>query len=483
MKLMRSFVVISTLLCSIVLGFFGSERAYAQSSVTVEQILQHTSSIIDEKLRALTNEMTYFGSTHGDKTTTEYKQYAETNAAEATMVRNARTAFETTLTAASSRTPTQLYSDALLAASKSLTDQSAANPVLQRPQATTFISAFKTELATEAINQERIRAISTGQALSPEAQAFANATIVAANPGSKTKENKECSLFAPTNIGACAYDLFLWIIKTLFLNIAGFLLWVMANMLNYAIQVGVLNFSAWAPDSLYPIWLVIRQITSLFVVFAGLWLGFMYIINKGDQFKKYIPWVVIFALFVNFSYPIVRVMVDVSNVISLNIYASAVGSKALTADSTSQNTAGAIIMNKLGLQGLVSSATKVDEAGSGAALTSVKTIPGALMVVAFVLYAAYIFFMVTSIIVMRTAVLVFLIVASPLLLVDSVIPKLGDKASDLRKMFFEQLAVGPVFMIMLALTLKFLEVFSVAGKAGVANGNGEKPSKNSLVFL
>jgi hypothetical protein len=38
---------------------------------------------------------------------------------------------------------------------------------------------------------------------------------------------------------------------------------------------------------------------------------------------------------------------------------------------------------------------------------------------------------------------------------------LGDRAKALRKIFFEQLLVGPVFMLMLALTLKFLEVFSL----------------------
>ncbi len=308
--------------------------------------------------------------------------------------------------------------------------------------------------------------------MSTETEALKNAEAATRNANiAKPLEEKKtdsCSLLNG-NLLDCAGSIFTWFIKTFLLNIAGFLVWLSANMLNYSIQVGILNFSKWAPDTLYPIWIVIRQIVSLFIVFAGLYLGLMYIIGKDEKFEKYIPWVVIFALFVNFSYPLARTAIDVSNVISLNIYASAVGNDALT--GTGKNTAGALIMNRLGLKDLVFSATKETTTISTNMVTSISSVPGALMAVLFVVYAAYIFFMVTALIIMRTVALVFLTIASPILFVDSVIPKLGDKAVELRKIFFEQLAVGPIFMIMLALTLKFLDVFSGAAKTTIAGSD------------
>jgi hypothetical protein len=266
------------------------------------------------------------------------------------------------------------------------------------------------------------------------------------------------------NLVDCVDSLIAWIIKHTFIQIAGFLVWLTANMMNFAIQISILNFKNWAPDTLYPIWIIIRQIVSLFVVFAGLWLGFMYIIGREDTFGKYVGWLVLFALFVNFSYPITRALTDVSNIISLNVYVAAVGSGPITTDfsnaatSFGQDTAGALIMNRLGLAGLVGSAEKVSDQQSKL-YDGINTTAGALITLAFMLYTAYVFFMATAIIATRTAVLVFLIVASPLLLVDSVIPKLGEVAMKMRKMFFEQLVVAPVFMIMLALTLKFMQVF------------------------
>ncbi|MCF7843983.1 hypothetical protein K9M47_03755 [Candidatus Gracilibacteria bacterium] len=307
-----------------------------------------------------------------------------------------------------------------------------------------------------------------GVCISSAENSTTNAAQTAKQGAYSDPSNDGCSLDSWSVLGCLNFG-FTWLIKTFLLNIAGILVWVSANMLNYAVQVGILDFSKWAPDELYPIWIVIRQIVSLFVVFAGLWLGLMYIIGKDEKFEKYIPWVVIFALFVNFSYPIARTAVDISNVISLNIYASAVGNDALT--GTGNNTAGALIMTRLGLDGLALSATKEDAGAKQGMVTSINTTGGALLAVVFILYAAYIFFMVTALLVMRTAALVFLIIASPILFIDSVIPRLGDEAVKLRKIFFEQLAVGPVFMIMLALTLKFLGVFSVAAKAGGAGVN------------
>ncbi len=319
--------------------------------------------------------------------------------------------------------------------------------------------------------------VSSGR-MSTSTEALENARVAARNaniakPVGNPNDVNKCSINwdSDFSVTECANQLLTSLIKTFFLNIAGFLVWVSANMLNYAIQVGILNFSKWAPDTLYPIWIVVRQIVSLFIVFAGLYLGLMYIIGKDEKFEKYIPWVVIFALFVNFSYPLVRTAIDVSNVISLNIYASAVGNNALIADVTSKDTAGALIMEKLGLQGLVLSATSGSGNDSSSMITSISSPAGALMALVFVLYAAYIFFMVTALIIMRTASLIFIIIASPILFIDSVIPKLGEQAMKLRQIFFEQLAVGPIFMIMLALTLKFLTVFGLATKGSVG-GSG-----------
>jgi hypothetical protein len=297
--------------------------------------------------------------------------------------------------------------------------------------------------------------------------------------GTETVNNTNCSFFITSSFTDCISAGVEWLIKNTLLELAGFLVWAAANLFNYAVQVGILHFADWATPALYPIWVIIRQIVSLLIVFVGLYLGFMYILGKDEKFAKYIPWVIMFALFVNFSYPLTRVAIDLSNIVSLNLYSNAVGSAALNAGISDPTSAGAIIVDKLGLGGLAASATK--STADGALLGAINSIPGALAAVAFLLYAAYILFIVTGIIVMRTAVLVFLTVASPILLVDSVLPMLGDQAQKLRKIFFEQLMVAPIFMLMLSLTLKFLTVFSGSGgPLGAGTGVGKLAQGGSI---
>ncbi len=296
----------------------------------------------------------------------------------------------------------------------------------------------------------------------------------------KKESAPACFSLTQFSMGACISDFVQWIIKNTLMQFAGFLLWITSNMFSYVIQVGILEFKNWASDALYPLWTLVRQIVSLGVVFVGLYLGFMYILGRADTFARYIPWVLMFALFVNFSYPVARFAVDVSNIISLNIYAAAFSNEAL--NGTSNASAGAVIMNRLGLQELVMAATTVENSSVAATnlIKGVNSVPAALLTVVFILYAAYVFFMATAILAIRTASLVFLTIASPFLFIDSVLPVLGDRAQQIRKIFFEQLAVAPIFMLLIALTTKFMLVFS---EGPLKAGGSSLPSDGASIAV
>lgn len=295
---------------------------------------------------------------------------------------------------------------------------------------------------------------------------ISNNEALAKETGGTSNPCTEKSLGIPKDIPGCAIYLLGDIIKTLVLSIAGFFLWAAANFLNFGIQIGILNFSTWAPKELYPLWQIVRQIVSLCIIFAGLYIGFMFIIssNSGSKFiERFLPWLVIFALFVNFSYPLSRAAIDLSNLISLNIYAAAVGQEALNGGFVSnavsldgKNTAGGVIMDKLGLQGLVFSATGI----SSGAVSQINGVAGTLLTIIFIFYAAYIFGFAALLIMIRNITLVLGIIASPLLFVDMVIPKFGEKAQEFRSFFFNQLALSVVFMIMLYFTISVMGIFN-----------------------
>jgi peptidyl-tRNA hydrolase len=263
-----------------------------------------------------------------------------------------------------------LYRNALIAAKNSISEDQRLNPqALRTPYATNVISAFTRQLEAAAFDPSKTDALIAGGYTPTQAQLLsvdlknARAAAVTGATEAKKPETKKCSVLGTDALIGCIDQAVTWIIKNTILQIGGFFVWLTANMFNYAVKIGILQFAKWAPDQLYPIWLIVRQIISLFIVFIGLYLGLMYILGKDEKFQKYIPWVIMFALFVNFSYPLVRTAIDISNIVSLKIYASAVGPGAL--DENPTNTAGAQILDKLGLQGLLMSATATKDGDGG----------------------------------------------------------------------------------------------------------------------
>jgi hypothetical protein len=452
-------------------GFSSTEKGYAVTQATTNNVDKTDPQALMtwasnyyfiQAITSLQNEVSTQGVRHGKGIVgreAEYASFLDENRATTNAIITAKNVFKGTFASpqATGKTATLIYKDALTSANQSLLTQKNGNPLLQRAYPASILDLLSKQIVTESSDQEFIAALNDGKALSSAAQNASAAVTGAANP----KPPAKCSLLTGSTWTDCLDVGATWLIKSFFLELAGFLLWTSANLMNMAMQAGIFNFKNFAPDEIYSIWLVIRQTISLFIFFAALYMGFMAVIGKSQDFKRYVAFFIIYGLFVNFSYPLVRVFVDVSNIVSLQIYEATFGPGILKAQTDGADTAGARIISAMGLNGLVAGATSIPGSAGGTSdfINKVTTTPGALAAVAFVVYSAYVFFMMSILIIVRTALLVFLIIGSPILLIDTVVPGLGERAAKLRTIFFSQLILGPIFTIMLALTLKFMEVF------------------------
>ncbi len=348
-----------------------------------------------------------------------------------------------------------------------------------RTPAESFLSSFGGQLRVYANEAGIVQQLATTNGTTTQAaQSQLNsqtANLAGTQATALNEQPQKCSFGPSFSMSACINDFVTWLIKVTLLNIASVLLWAASSVLNMSMQYGVFQFASWAPASLYPLWQIVRQVMSLCIIFAGLYVGFMYIINQQDIFiKRFIPWLVVFAFFVNFSYPISRALIDISNVTSLNIYSQATGNaNLLDKDYNGPKTMGSEIMTKLGLQDLIFTVNNP----SNTSLLGNLNSPGiALVAVAYVLYAAYVLFMCALLIMTRTFVLIFTIIGSPILLIDSVIPKLGEYGKKLRSLFFGQLAVSIIFTIMFYFVIKVMEILGTALPAKISNLNGSPTS-------
>lgn len=243
------------------------------------------------------------------------------------------------------------------------------------------------------------------------------------------------------NPGACIVNGFDWFIRNTVLQIGTWALTMGSFLLDASINYGIIHFSEWVPPGITSLWKLVRDILYLCIVFIGFYLAFMYIIGKDDKFKKFIPKLIIFALFVNFSLPISKAMIDMSNIVALNIYNSALSG--LPSGGTS-------IMDKIGLNTLLTE----NAAKQG------SNLPATLLSIIFVFFATWVFFQVAILMLVRTAVLTLCLIGSPLLLIDATvtIPTFGERIKKVRSLFFNQLFMADVFMIMFFITLQVMVV-------------------------
>ncbi len=297
----------------------------------------------------------------------------------------------------------------------------------------------------------------------------------AAAAASKTGPDPACSVLSSGTWVNCISLGFNWLIKVVLVNLAIGVFYIAGVILNFVYLEGVVNFATYVPDSLYGLWATVRNILATLMVFVCLYFIFFYIIGKEDTIKKFVPRFIIFALFVSFSWTFSKTLVGISNQITQSFYNQAVGS---TPDKDAP--IAYRLQQKMGLQS-ASELAKENAKGSSVGLTDAIKNPAVMLTLAVViLYAAYITFRVTILLLARSLVFVFTIIASPLLIADFVSTKLETYAVQFRSMFVGQLLVGPIFGLMLLIAFKVMDVM-VGSKVNL-NGVGSGAEQLKLFY-
>jgi hypothetical protein len=495
----RGLFVALLLVGAIFLSSFILDKAYAQTANITSDTYNIPLAVFSNALSNLQKEKLKQDEAYKtNQNNPDYVQYLQINTLLSTLVTRSQSIY--TQNVSTNSTPDQ-YKTGLQVTVKFILDYKTEQARLARINnevnlatnlgASGFIGAIVNQLNNEA--QKDVLTAQYGvdatQKKLADNQATANAVLATGGARGVNQAEEDPSVCEMSllrlkfNILGCIDTFVGYLIKNTLIQFAGFFLWMSANLLDYIINIGILQYSKWAPSGLYQLWKMVSQVVDMFVVFSAVFLGFMYIINQQETFvKRFLPWFVLFGLFANFSYPITRGAIDISNIISLNIYASAIGTTD-TFTGKNTNTAGAILMREIGLQSLWFGASSApNTAKYPDILGNLSGIPASLLILLYIIYATYVFFIAASILFMRTIALSFIIVGSPLLFVDAVIPKLGEQAQKIRKIFFEQLSVSIIFMVMLYLSIQMLHVFKSIPTSG-ASGKSIGDLLNILMMI
>ncbi|KKT84807.1 MAG: hypothetical protein UW83_C0035G0004 [Parcubacteria group bacterium GW2011_GWD1_44_9] len=280
-------------------------------------------------------------------------------------------------------------------------------------------------------------------------------------------------------------------LSILILQLATLLTGLAGMILNYVVKFTIVDMAKNLKDigAIDIAWKAIRDVANMGFIFVLLYAAIQTILGIGSNTQKLIVNIVVVAILINFSLFFTKVVIDSSNVLSTFFY-DAIAPGSLT--DTSLNTGlSSQLMRPLKLTSLWNN--KDIEV-----LDSKKTITIGVMGTIVSLIAAFVFFAVAIMFVIRFVVLIFVLILSPLAFIGYILPQLKKYKDDWIEALLGQAFFAPIYFmltwIVIIISTGILEspagrimesgAFATAfGGAVGADGNALPPPLSSIAIL
>lgn len=198
-------------------------------------------------------------------------------------------------------------------------------------------------------------------------------------------------------------------------------------------------------------WEAIRDLANMTFIFILLYAAIQTILGIGRDVKKLIVNVIIVAILINFSLFFTQVVIDASNILAILFYdAIAPGALAVADVGKALSTPGIsdAFMNLMGLQSLY------DIRAMGQIPDGTLTI--ALMGSIMLLIAAVVFIAAAIMFIVRYALLIMILILSPLALMGFILPGIKTYADKWKDSLIGQAIFAPVYFMLIWISLRVL---------------------------
>jgi len=243
--------------------------------------------------------------------------------------------------------------------------------------------------------------------------------------------------------------------------------------LNYVIWYTVVdmakNFSA--IPAINSTWEIVRDIANIGFIFLLLYAGIKTMLGQGGDVKKTVVNIVGAAILINFSLFITRVIIDAANVLAITFYSS-IAPNAVTST-------GAFDHTSTGLSNAFTSILNFQTLfQSGANLNELTILTVGIMGSLVLMIAAFAFLAVTIMFVIRYAVLILVMILSPIAFVAQVFPGMSKYGKQWWDALLGQAFFAPVYLFLTWIAIRLLQnmPFSTTDWATALNGTIEKSS-------
>lgn len=320
------------------------------------------------------------------------------------------------------------------------------------------------------------------------AQAGGDPTLSAANPrvqppASETTSNGSCLDLGGIHLTQCMAKL-----ANIALSFFSFVLGLSALLLDFVLNYTVVEIKNHLPtEAIQSTWFTIRDIINLSFIFILLYAAIKTILGFESP-EIVIKNIVLAAIFINFSMFFTRVMIDASNSVTIYLYdkvtqpvvATSGLSDADASLSSRAKSLTSMYINPLKITTLYAPRNGDD----GFEPINDRSVLQAGILGSFTLaLVAFVFLAISFMFALRYAVIMLLLVFSPLGFVSKDLPMIGEYKEKWWDALKSQLLFPPLFMIMTWITLKIINspnIFASSDFRAALGTGGDLPSNAGM---
>ena len=260
-----------------------------------------------------------------------------------------------------------------------------------------------------------------------------------------------CGL-SPSTWTTCFKDLFVWIAYTI-LGIMSLILWIAGAGLDLVLKYTIVEMSKniSGMSGINIAWKVIRDLMNMAFIFILVFEGIKMIIGFSDsnKVKKFIGFLILASLLINFSLFFTKVMIDASNIVTIGLYNSIINPSNNETDVAGQSSSisglSVPFMEALGVSSFYSSATieQMSKNAGGQTNLIIMGLAGSILF----LIISFVFLAVAVMFVIRYIALIILMMLSPIAYMGMALPFIKEYSKQWWAAFKSQLLFAPIYML------------------------------------
>ncbi len=278
------------------------------------------------------------------------------------------------------------------------------------------------------------------------------------------------------------------------LSVASWFVALTGMLLNVSINITMhMKDFVNSTPAIYDVWKTIRDISGMFIIFILLYAAIRMILGQDAKLGNTIKNIVIAGVLINFSFFVTALLIDTSNVVSLQLYrAITPGQPDIGQLIAANNSTGAMsaIVGKLfddgGLSAIFMQSLQIQSvfnpkninlganSSNSNGATPFKIILIGVTGIVIMLVAGLSFLFASLAFIVRLVLLLLLLAFSPIWFVAGIIPQLKEYADEWKKILIGQLTFMPAYLLMMYAALLILtksNIFKNGASGGLWQGN------------